>query len=69
MRAAAEGGGELADLFDQPNEGAFDAAGLVLFKIHFADQGLEIAERDVGRLVCGGCGCHEWRWGERVGLR
>ena len=42
---------KLADFFHQPQERAFDSAGLVLFEIHFADQRLQIGERHVGRLA------------------
>lgn len=59
VSAAAEGGGELADFFHEPKEGAFDSAGLIFFKIHLADEGLEVSEGDAGWLIgIGGGGSH-----------
>lgn len=54
--AAAEGGGELADFFDKPDERAFDATGLILFEIHLVDKSLKIGQGDTLRLIgfCGG---------------
>jgi hypothetical protein len=54
--AAAEGGGEFADFLHEPEERAFDAAGLILFEIHLVDEGLEIGEGDALRLCWAGRG-------------
>ena len=44
VRAAAKGRRELADFFDEPQECSFDPAGLILFKIHFANQRLQVGQ-------------------------
>ena len=52
---------QLADLFDEPEERGFDTASLVLVEIHFADQGLEVAEGDAGlwwRRIWRRSSCH-----------
>jgi hypothetical protein len=64
--AAAEGCGEFADFFHEPKKGAFDAAGLILFKIHLVDEGLEVGEGDAGRLGWAGRGHGESGSGRRI---